>query len=42
MRSAADVSGGVGRGYNGAEVIMVLSVTFATCTIVDSFKAVLR
>lgn len=35
MRSAADGSDGVGQGYNGVEVIMVLSVTFATCTIVD-------
>lgn len=38
MRSASDGGRGVGRGFNGVEVIMVLNMTFATCTAVDSFS----
>lgn len=38
MRSAPDGGRGVGRGFNGVEVIMVQNMTFATCTAVDSFS----
>lgn len=38
MRSASDGGRGVGRGFNGVEVIMVLNMTFATCTAVDWFS----
>lgn len=40
--SCSDGSDGVGQGHNGVKVTMVLSASFATCTIMDLLKPVWR